>query len=77
MILTVRMKNPIYYMRKAYALYVDVPEYNDYTGAVVPNPKWLNDDSFCLSFGDGEHEYRVLKKEDVICGWRHEEKSTA
>ena len=64
MILTVRMKNPIYYIRKAYALYVD-------------DPKWLKDDSFCLSFGEGEHEFRVLRKEDVICGWRHDEKSAA
>lgn len=72
MILTVRMANPIYYMRKAYASYVPVPEYNDYTGAVLPNPKWVGNDSFCLSSGTGKYDFRVLKKENIIHGWLHE-----
>lgn len=72
MILTVRMANPIYYMRKAYASYVSVPEYNDYTGSVLPRPKWVKDDSFCLSCGTGKLDFRVLKKENIIHGWLHQ-----
>ena len=72
MILTVRMKNPVYHMRNAYASYVQVPEYNDYIGSVLPNPKWVKDDSFCLSSGTGKYDFRILKKDNVICGWRYE-----
>ena len=72
MILTVRMANPLYYMRNAYASYAKPAEYNDYTGAVLPNPKWLGNDSFCLSYGTGKYDYRILKKENIIHGWRHD-----
>jgi hypothetical protein len=48
-----------------------IPEYFDYTGVVLPNPKWVKDDSFCLSSGDGKLDFRILSKENVICGWRH------
>ena len=73
MILTVRMKNPVYHMRNAYASYVQVPEYNDYIGSVLPNPKWVKDDSFCISSGTGKYDFRVLKKDNIICGWRYDE----
>ena len=73
MILTVRMKNPVYHMRNAYASYVQVPEYNDYIGSVLPNPKWVKDDSFCISSGTGKYDFRILKKDNIICGWRYDE----
>ena len=71
MILTVRMANPIYYMKDSYASYAKPAEYNDYTGAVLANPKWLANDSFCLSNGTGKYDYRILKKENIIHGWLH------
>jgi hypothetical protein len=49
-----------------------IPEYFDYTGVVLPNPKWVKGDSFCLSSGDGKLDFRILSKENVICGWRHD-----
>lgn len=71
MILTVRMANPIYYMKDSYASYVDVPEYHEYTGEVLPNPKWVGKDSFCLRSGSGRYDFRVLKKDNIIHGWLH------
>ena len=72
MILTVRYKNYAYAIRDRYAKYLHIPEYFDYTGVVLPNPKWVKDDSFCLSSGAGKYDFRVLLKENVICGWKHD-----
>lgn len=70
--LTVRYKNYVYAIRDRYASYLHIPEYFDYTGTVLPNPKWVKDDSFCLAYGPGQYDFRILKKENVICGWRHQ-----
>ena len=69
--LTVRYRNATYAIRDRYAKYMDIPEYFDYTGEVLPNPKWVKDDSFCLSSGSGKYDYRILLKENIIHGWLH------
>lgn len=70
--LTVRYRNYAYAIRDRYASYLYIPEYFDYTGEVLPSPKWVKDDSFCLSGGGGKYDFRVLLKENVICGWLHD-----
>ena len=71
-ILTVKMRNPLYAYRKAYAQFI--PEYNIYTGEVLPSPKWVGNKRFCLSNPEGQRtgDFRVLEKENIICGWLHE-----
>lgn len=36
---TITVKNPIWPMRKAYASYLDIPEFNTYTGQVITSHK--------------------------------------
>lgn len=67
--LTVRMKDPLYDVRHRYSRSCNIPEYNDYTGHVLPNPPWLGSDYFCLSTGDPESPIRMLFKDNIICGW--------
>lgn len=68
--LRVRVKNSQYEVRHRYASYMHIPEYHDYEGEIYPNPKWVRDDSFCLTTGDKQFPFRVLDKESIICGWR-------
>ena len=67
MTLRIRMKNTMYDRRDAYAYHI--PEYNEYEGEIVPCPKWVSSDSFCLSTGDPQFPFRILCKDDIICGW--------
>jgi len=66
MILSVRVKNSLWEKRALYGSYI--PEFNTYTGTVVPRPKWVKDDSFCLSTGDRKFKFRIISKDDVIDG---------
>ena len=67
--LTVRMKDPRYDSRHRYASSCYIPEYNDYTGDIVPRYTWLDDNWFCLREEDGTT--RILHKDGIICGWMH------
>lgn len=67
--LTVRMKDPLYDVRDRYAASCNIPEYNDYTGDVVPRFPWLDDNWFVMTTGDKESPFRVLHKDSIICGW--------
>lgn len=69
MILTVRVKNDAYDMRDRLA-YLP-PEYFDFTGTVMKNPSWVGEDSFCLSTGDPNWKFRIIEKDSIICGWKH------
>ena len=68
----VRMKDPRYDVRDRYMAGI-IPEYNDYTGTVMPNPKWLGEDYFCLSTNIPESPVRMLYKDNIICGWLNPE----
>lgn len=70
--MTVRYKNAQYAIRDRYASYLHIPEYFDYYGVVEKRPSWVKDDSFCLRHGSGRYDFRILKKENVLCGWLHE-----
>jgi len=39
-----------------------VREWNEYTGTIVPNPKYFGPDVFCLSTGDPKFPIRVIEK---------------
>lgn len=70
--LTVRMRDPRWRYQHVYASGV-VTEHNDYTGTVVPRSAfpWLDDNWFVLTTGDSESPYRILHKDNIICGWQH------
>ena len=42
---------------------------DQHAGEVVPNPVWVSADSFCLSTGNPQFPFRIIAKEDIICGW--------
>lgn len=72
--LKVRMRNENYDRRHLYAY--PIAEYTDYVGEIVPKPKWVDEDSFCLSTGDLQFPFRVLSKENIICGWEIKSKQS-
>ena len=43
-----------------------VPEVQNYTGNVIPNPSWVPADSICLTTGDPQFAFRVIKKEMIV-----------
>lgn len=49
---TIKVKNPIWPMRKAYASYMDIPEFNTYSGAVVLNHKAVKPGQIGLTTSD-------------------------
>ncbi len=67
--LTVRMKDPRYDVRHRYASCCVIPEYNDYSGDLVPRFAWLDDNWFVLTTGDKDAPFRILHKDGIICGW--------
>jgi hypothetical protein len=66
--LTVRIKDPRWDARDRYAAGV-VKEYTDYTGDVVPRFPWLDDNWFVMTTGDKDAPFRILHKDNIICGW--------
>jgi len=68
--LRVRVKNILYEVRHRYASYMHIPEYNDYEGEIYPNPKWVGNDSFCITTTDNQFTFRVIEKDKIVCGWR-------
>jgi len=71
MLLTVRLRNPMYEHRNKYAINVVIPEYIEYTGSPVKPKNWISDEEFCLSDPTQEKGFRILRRENIVCGWRH------
>ena len=64
--LTVRILNPFWHARDRYAAGV-LQEYTDYTGEIIPNYPWLDDNWFVLQENNGDT--RILHKDNIVCGW--------
>ena len=67
--LTVRMEHPLYDVKDRYSPSVHIPPYTDYTGDVVPSPRWLTADQFMITTGNADSPVRILDKDRIICGW--------
>jgi len=65
--LTVRVRNDMYDRRDRYGYHI--PEFNEYTGELYPNPPWVKGDSFCLTTGDTQFSFRIIAKESIVHGW--------
>ena len=43
-----------------------VRQFNEYTGKILPNPKWVSSDSICISTGESHFPFRVIDRERII-----------
>jgi len=45
------------------------PQYNTYTGHVVPRQSWLSEHEFFLTTGEYDAPVRILDKRDIVEAW--------
>ena len=43
-----------------------VREFNQYSGTILPNPKWVGNDSICISTGLAHFPFRVIDRERIV-----------
>jgi hypothetical protein len=39
---------------------------NEYTGQILPNPKWIASDAICVSTGDSQFPFRVIDRDRIV-----------
>ena len=60
---TIRVRDP----RKAKVFAAGVvASYHDYSGTILPNPKWVSSDSICISTGDTHFPFRIIDRERIV-----------
>ena len=64
-IVTVKVRNSLYYARDRYANGYVGPEYNEYTGTVV-HQKWYGDDKIGLTTDMPHFPVHVLSRENIV-----------
>jgi hypothetical protein len=62
-VVTIRVRDP----RNA-AIFASgvVREFNEYSGKILPNPKWVAQDAITLSTGISEFPFRIIDRERII-----------
>ena len=73
---TIKVKNPVWPMRRAYASYVNVPEFNTFIGTVVTKHKAIKEGQIGLTTDDPSFTMRVIDI-DRIQGFESKTVSTA
>lgn len=63
---TIKVRNPIWPMRKAYASYVYIPEYNTYEGTVVLKHKAIKPGQIGLTTGQKDFDMRVIDINRIV-----------
>lgn len=63
---TIKVKNPVWVMRKAYASYIDVPEYNTYTGRIIVNHKAIRPGQIGLTTDQKDFDMRVIDVNRIV-----------
>jgi hypothetical protein len=43
-----------------------IREISEYTGMIVPNPKWVTSDCICLSTGDTQFPFRIIDRTRIV-----------
>lgn len=43
-----------------------VPQFNEYSGKILPNPKWVAQDAITLSTGISEFPFRIIDRERIV-----------
>lgn len=65
-VVTIKVRNPVWSMRKAYASYVQIPEYNTYSGTVIRNHKAIRPDQIGLTTGEAKFDMRVIDINRIV-----------
>jgi hypothetical protein len=60
---TIRVRDPR--NAKVFASGV-VTSYHEYSGKILPNPKWVGQDSICISTGLAHFPFRVIDRERIL-----------
>lgn len=63
---TIKVRNPIWPMRKAYASYVQIPEFNTFTGRVVSDHRAIKPGQIGLTTDDPKFDLRVIDLERIV-----------
>ena len=63
---TIKVRNPIWPMRKAYASYVHIPEFNEYTGTVIRSHKAIREGQIGLTTGQRDFDMRVIDIDRIV-----------
>ena len=63
---TIKVRNPQWAMRKAFANYVHVPEFNEYTGTVIKNHKAIREGQIGLSTDETSFKMRVIDLDRIV-----------
>lgn len=65
-VVTIKVRNPVWPMRKAYASYVHIPEFNTYTGTVILKHKAIKDGQIGLTTGEVLFDMRVIDIDRIV-----------
>lgn len=63
---TIKVRNPIWPMRKAYASYIQISEFNTYTGRVVSDHRAIKPGQIGLTTDDPNFNLRVIDVERIV-----------
>ena len=63
---TIKVKNPIWPMRKAYATYVQIPEFNVFSGKVVYDHKAVKPGQVGLTTDEPRFDLRIIDRERIV-----------
>jgi hypothetical protein len=61
---TIKVKNQLYDKRNCYAF--PIAEFAEYTGTILPSPRWVDNTQLCLSTGIAGFPFRVIAKADIL-----------
>lgn len=64
--MTITVRNPVWPMRKAYASYVHIPEFNTYTGTVIRSHKAIKDGQIGLTTDERLFDMRVIDIDRIV-----------
>lgn len=61
MTVTISVKNNVRVKGAAY-----IPDVENHTGKIIPNPKWLSKDYLCLTTGDLSFPFRIINRANIV-----------
>ena len=61
MTVTISVKNNVRVKGAAY-----IPDVENHTGKIIPNPKWLSKDYLCLTTGDPSFPFRIINRANIV-----------
>lgn len=61
---TIKVRNPLYEVRDRYFFYIS--EFEEFTGEVIKNPAWIDDDYVTMTTGNSVYPLRFLRKDTIV-----------